>query len=122
MTNYAQIASPPPLPPGPTWHIAEGGQSVGPFSPGEAIISGLPVIATEVCGYAYHVEKADVGRVLYSPFSATKFAGLIQEVLTSPDRQRWQANGVNYSKANDLYSMHEKAVEIIENVGQRKGH
>ena len=88
----------------------------------EAIISGLPVIATEVCGYAYHVEKADVGRVLYSPFSATKFAGLIQEVLTSPDRQRWQANGVNYSKANDLYSMPEKAVEIIENVGQRKGH
>ena len=88
----------------------------------EAIISGLPVIATDVCGYAFHVEKADVGRVVYSPFSVSKFSNLIQEVLTSSDRQRWQRNGVNYSKTEDLYSMPEKAVDIIECVGQRKKH
>ena len=84
----------------------------------EAIISGLPVIATDVCGYAFHVQKANAGRVLPSPFSVTEFARYIQEVLTSSDRDRWIANGVRYSKSEDLYSMHEKVVAIIETMGQ----
>ncbi|MCK5355920.1 MAG: glycosyltransferase, partial [Methyloprofundus sp.] len=84
----------------------------------EAIISGLPVIVTDVCGYAFHVQKANAGRVLPSPFSVTEFARYIQEVLTSSDRDRWIANGVRYSKSEDLYSMHEKVVAIIETMGQ----
>jgi len=31
----APSTTPPPLPLAPTWHIAEGGQSVGPFSPAQ---------------------------------------------------------------------------------------
>ncbi|HBP83774.1 MAG TPA: glucosyltransferase I RfaG, partial [Gammaproteobacteria bacterium] len=34
----------------------------------EAIAAGLPVMATDVCGYADHIVKAVAGRVLASPF------------------------------------------------------
>jgi UDP-glucose:(heptosyl)LPS alpha-1,3-glucosyltransferase len=88
----------------------------------EAIISGLPVLATHVCGYAFHVQRADAGRVSHSPFSITEFASLFEEVLTSPKRQRWMANGVAYAKREDLYSMPESVVEIIEELGSRKNH
>ena len=35
----------------------------------EAIVNGLPVIASAVCGYAEHVARADAGAVLPEPFS-----------------------------------------------------
>ena len=34
----------------------------------EAIAAGLPVLATDVCGYADHITAAEAGTVLDSPF------------------------------------------------------
>jgi len=34
----------------------------------EALTAGLPVLATDVCGYAFHIQQAGAGRVLASPF------------------------------------------------------
>ncbi|MGR9074492.1 MAG: glycosyltransferase family 4 protein, partial [Gammaproteobacteria bacterium] len=86
----------------------------------EAIISGLPVLATDVCGYAFHIEKAKAGKVVESPFSIENFARLFEEMLVSPERVTWIKNGLAYAKSEDLYSMPEKAVEIIEMVADRK--
>lgn len=86
----------------------------------EAIISGLPVLATDVCGYAFHIERADVGRIAHSPFSLTEFTAFFEELLTSSRRQQWIANGIKYAKNEYLYSMVEQVVTIIEDLGKRQ--
>ena len=35
----------------------------------EAIVAGLPVLATDICGYGHYVEEADVGSLIQSPLS-----------------------------------------------------
>ncbi len=79
----------------------------------EALVSGLPVLATAVCGYAQHVEKSGAGRVVPEPFDEKLFASLLQELLTSSEREAWRENGLKYAQTEDLYSMPEKAVELI---------
>ena len=37
----------------------------------EALVSGLPILTTDVCGYAHYVQEAKAGCVLTSPFQQT---------------------------------------------------
>jgi UDP-glucose:(heptosyl)LPS alpha-1,3-glucosyltransferase len=82
----------------------------------EAIVAGLPVLTTDVCGYADYIKKADVGRVLLSPFQQAEFNQALQEMLLSPLRQKWQQNGLAFAKTADIYSMPERAVDVIESL------
>lgn len=79
----------------------------------EALVSGLPVLATAICGYAQHVEKANAGRVVPEPFDESVFANLLEVLLTSPEREQWRENGLAYARSEDLYSMPEKAAAVI---------
>ncbi len=80
----------------------------------EAITSGLPVLATEVCGYADHIERAQAGRVLRSPFEQDALNRALAEMLVSEQRGQWRLNGLRYRARADLYSMPARAVEMIE--------
>jgi len=80
----------------------------------EALTAGLPVLATDACGYAFHIQRADAGRVLASPFAQEQCDHAVREMLTSPRRAEWSANGVRYAAREDLYSCHDRAVEWIE--------
>ena len=80
----------------------------------EALSAGLPVLATDVCGYAFHIERSRSGRLLSSPFSQADCDAAVLEMLTSPQGNEWGANGVAYAAREDLYSCHDRAVEIIE--------
>ena len=82
----------------------------------EAIVSGLPVLASDVCGYSVHIEQANAGRLIPSPFCVKQFAVLIEEMLTSPERDAWKANALQYAKTEDLYSMPEQAVKYLEEI------
>lgn len=82
----------------------------------EAIVSGLPVLTTDVCGYADYIKKADAGRVLLSPFQQVEFNQALQTMLLSPARQRWRQNGLDFSKTADIYSLPERAVDVIESL------
>jgi UDP-glucose:(heptosyl)LPS alpha-1,3-glucosyltransferase len=86
----------------------------------EAIVSGLPVIATAACGYAKHVAKSKAGLVVAEPFSQTKFNQQLIEMLQTEQLQRWSESGLNYAATEDLYSMPEKAADIIEQVLHNK--
>ena len=88
----------------------------------EAITNGLPVLATDVCGYAFHVTKAMGGIVLPSPFSQDQCNRTLAEMLASPTMKEWGANGLAYAAKEDLYSCHERAVDIIEQTIQQKPH
>ena len=79
----------------------------------EAIVAGLPVLTTATCGYAFHVEHAAAGRVLASPFRHSQLDSTLHEMLCSGMWDAWSANGIRYGQTQDLYSLHEKAAEII---------
>jgi len=73
----------------------------------EAIVAGLPVLVTDNCGYAFYVEEAVTGKVVSSPFSQEDLNQLLEQMLTSPDREKWSRNGIAYGQSHDLYSMAE---------------
>lgn len=80
----------------------------------EAAVAGLPVLTTEVCGYAHFIVEADAGRVLVEPFSQ----GALNDTLASmlhDDRARatWARNALAWAESADIYSLHERAADII---------
>jgi UDP-glucose:(heptosyl)LPS alpha-1,3-glucosyltransferase len=86
----------------------------------EAIASGLPVLTTDACGYAFHIEKSRAGIVLSSPFDQQLCNRALVEMLTSAMAEQWRVNGLAYAATEDLYSCHERAAEIIEETIRRK--
>lgn len=81
----------------------------------EAIASGLAVLATDVCGYASHIERADAGLVLKSPFSQHALNTNLKNILQSPRLDQWRTNGLRYGANPELYTMPENAVDRVEN-------
>lgn len=86
----------------------------------EAIVSGLPVLVSDVCGYAFHAELAKAGIVLPNPFNIQQFARNIEYMLMSPKRKQWIRNAYQYAQSEDLYSMPERAVDYVEQIAERK--
>ena len=86
----------------------------------EAIAAGLPVLATDVCGYAHHIKAAEAGIVLDSPFDQKALNTQLASMLTSPYLDRWSANGQRYGTNPALYKMPASAVDAIEAYEQRK--
>jgi len=81
----------------------------------EAVVGGLPVLVMDVCGYAHHVEQADAGHVLPSPFVQQELNDKLLEVLTSDaSRKRWRENGIAYGQSEDLYQMADVAAQFIQ--------
>lgn len=80
----------------------------------EALASGLPVITTDVCGYAGHIRAADAGIVLRSPFEQDALNVTLAQVLESSDLAKWRANGLRYGGNPNLYKMPQTAVDMIE--------
>lgn len=80
----------------------------------EALASGLPVLTTDVCGYADYVRDARAGRVLASPFQQSAFNDALVSILSSDERLAWRNNGVKFARETDIYSMIERAVDMIE--------
>jgi UDP-glucose:(heptosyl)LPS alpha-1,3-glucosyltransferase len=86
----------------------------------EALTAGTPVLATDVCGYAFHVQCAGAGRILPSPFSQEQCNDAVRDMIVSAERPQWRANGAAYAAREDLYSCHARAVELIEAIVKRK--
>ena len=85
----------------------------------EALTAGLPVVATNICGYAFHIDRARAGRLLPSPFLQEQCDKAVAEMLVSDERERWSSNGIAYASREDLYSCHEHAVKLIESTVKR---
>jgi len=81
----------------------------------EAVVGGLPVLVSDVCGYAHHVEQAEAGYVLPSPFDQQQLNTGLLELLNNADlRQHWHNNGIAYGQTEDLYQMAEVAAQFIQ--------
>lgn len=82
----------------------------------EALAAGLPVLTWAGCGYASYITKANAGCVLGSPFSQSECNLALEKMLLSEDKASWQQNGIAFAKNEDIYSLPEKAADIIESV------
>ncbi len=79
----------------------------------EAIVNGLPVVTTAVCGYAGHVQAADAGVVLPEPFAQERLLAALREARDGTRASAWSANAMRYGERPELYSGLEAAADII---------
>lgn len=79
----------------------------------EAMYCGLPVLTTANCGFEFHVRAANAGLVCPLPFRQQDLNTRLAAMLDSTDKSAWSRNGIDYCKSTDLYSLIEKAADII---------
>ena len=82
----------------------------------EAIVAGLPVLATETCGYAFHVTQAEAGQVIGEPYSQHEMIAVLTEMLECLDNEKgkhWQENGIAYGQQGDFYAMPDQVAELL---------
>lgn len=80
----------------------------------EAITAGLPIIVTEVCGYAPFISQAQCGVVINEPFEQAALDSALESSLkNSAQRKQWANNARYFADTEDLYSLPEKAADII---------
>lgn len=82
----------------------------------EAIIAGLPVIASSVCGFAHYIDEAQAGVVVPEPFVQEDFNRIVLDALGDQEQlHRWSENGAAFGRDHDeLYDMPRHAVDFIE--------
>jgi UDP-glucose:(heptosyl)LPS alpha-1,3-glucosyltransferase len=86
----------------------------------EALAAGLPVVCTAACGHALHVERSGGGSVLAEPFSQEKLNERLCRLLSEGNLLEFGKNGLAYAEATDLYSQHERAADLIEDIARKK--
>ncbi|WP_249678182.1 glycosyltransferase family 4 protein [Pseudomonas abieticivorans] len=80
----------------------------------EALVAGLPVLVSAVCGYAHYIAEADAGRVLDEPFEQSQLNAYLAQMLTDDGaRAAWGRNGLAFAETADLYSMPQHAADVI---------
>lgn len=84
----------------------------------EAMVAGLPVAASSVCGYSSYISEHQMGDVLFSPVDIQALAHSIVKLLKLP-REQWVERGKAFAK-EDIYAMTERAAEVIEQLGSNQ--
>jgi UDP-glucose:(heptosyl)LPS alpha-1,3-glucosyltransferase len=86
----------------------------------EALVAGLPVVVTDVCGYASYIATADAGLVLPAPFEQGALDAALVKTLDREFREGCRSSGLKYAEKADLYSLHTTAASLIEHIIRRK--
>ncbi|MCL2021720.1 MAG: glycosyltransferase family 4 protein [Betaproteobacteria bacterium] len=80
----------------------------------EALLAGLPVLTTAVCGYAHYIAEANAGRVLPEPFLQANLNRALEELLTDPaERHKATEYALAYAQTADLHALPEIAADLI---------
>lgn len=88
----------------------------------EALVAGVPVLATETCGYSEHVLKADSGQVVgCTSFHQEEMNVALAEMLVSQRRRTWQDNALLYSEENDLGNRPKVVADVLEQIATKRG-
>jgi UDP-glucose:(heptosyl)LPS alpha-1,3-glucosyltransferase len=88
----------------------------------EAMVAGLPMLVTDVCGYAKYVTQSGAGVVMSSPFEQSALNNQLVDMLLDDKKNERMQCALAFADKEDLYSMPEKAVEAIEVVAKEKRH
>ena len=80
----------------------------------EAVVAGLPVLTTAICGYAHYIEAARAGLVVAEPFAQDALDTALATMLADGEaRAHWQANALAFAETADIYSNAERAADLI---------
>ena len=60
------------------------------------------------------VEQAKSGLVCSSPFNQIELNSKLSQMLHMLGKEKWTENGLEYGRKADLYSMPERAVDLLE--------
>ena len=86
----------------------------------EAMVAGLPVLATDTCGYALHVAEAEAGTIISGdPFSQSHLNKALSDMILN-NSLPWRENALRYANNTDLYSRPQVAVGIMEQLVANK--
>jgi len=81
----------------------------------EGMVAGLPVIATDVCGYAHYIVDNEMGCVLGGAVTPNQVAEAMTHVLKEK-RSVWHERSRLFSDKADIFSMPQHAADLIEQV------
>jgi UDP-glucose:(heptosyl)LPS alpha-1,3-glucosyltransferase len=62
----------------------------------EAAINGLPVVTSELCGFARYLREAGAGVVLSEPYTQSEFEDAIRVAMSPPQLALFSQNGIHY--------------------------
>ena len=79
----------------------------------EAMVAGLPVLTTDVCGYAHYVNDHDMGAVIRSPFVQGALNRALSALLFDRGDDDWRERGARFASEADIYEMPRRAAELI---------
>jgi UDP-glucose:(heptosyl)LPS alpha-1,3-glucosyltransferase len=79
----------------------------------EALINGLPVVATELCGFSTHIAASGAGRLVPDPFDQAVFESAMDAVMAA-DLSELSRRGIDYGADPALYSGIAVACDLIE--------
>jgi UDP-glucose:(heptosyl)LPS alpha-1,3-glucosyltransferase len=79
----------------------------------EALTNGLPVVATDCCGFSTHVALSGGGRVISSSFGRDEFVRALAEVC-GPQNAAMSQQGISYGESPALFSGLSAACDLIE--------
>ena len=72
------------------------------------------MLASEACGYAHYIVEADAGRIVPQPFEQAELDRTLAEMLgDDAARARWHDNALAFADRADLYSLPERAADVI---------
>ncbi|MBN1363693.1 MAG: glycosyltransferase family 4 protein [Syntrophaceae bacterium] len=84
----------------------------------EGMVAGLPVIATDVCGYAHYILDNKMGSVLGGTVTPNQVAQAMAHVL-SEKNSVWHERSRLFTAKADIFSMPHHAADLIEQVAAR---
>lgn len=85
----------------------------------EAMVAGLPVIASAACGYSNYITEQQLGHVLTGPITPAAVADAIAEVFAE-NGETWRARSRAFAASADVFSMPEHAADLIERVAAKR--
>lgn len=80
----------------------------------EAMVAGLPQLVSEACGYASHVKRSQAGELIADPENTEAYTNLLSDILQAEKLQQCSSNALSYARHEDLYSMPQRAAELIK--------
>jgi len=85
----------------------------------EAMVAGLPVIASSACGHAHYIREFNMGVVLNDPITPGDMADSIVSIATQ-SRVQWCDLARHIAVTADIFSMPTRAAELIEHTAEAK--
>lgn len=79
----------------------------------EALANGLPVIASETCGFAAFVEQADAGAVLKGTYQHGNLMDALAVAQSAGQLAAWSAGGARFGANPTLSNGHSEAAKLF---------